>query len=42
MKLLRNSVLTLLVVMAWVVVAEVADADLRSRQRDATAAQGAT
>jgi hypothetical protein len=37
MKTLRESLLAILVVLAWAFVAQVADADLRARQRDAAA-----
>jgi hypothetical protein len=40
-KTLRDSLLTALVVAAWVLVAQVADSDLRARQRNAVAARGA-
>jgi hypothetical protein len=42
MKTLRESLITVLVVLAWGVVAHVADADLRERQRNPAAAQGTT
>jgi hypothetical protein len=41
MKTLRDCLIAVLVVLAWGVVAHVADADLRERQRTPRAAQGA-
>jgi hypothetical protein len=38
MKTLRDNLLAILVVLAWALVAQVADGDLRARQRDAAAA----
>ena len=42
MKTLRDSLIAVLVVLAWGVVAHVADADLRERQRTLPAAPVAT
>jgi hypothetical protein len=41
-KTLRDSLIAVLVVVAWALVAQVADGDLQARQRDAAATQGAT